>query len=369
METYMGKDYSKFLTNGSNNTKPIQNTNSYDPSSNFIKLVDYQNYRNQNNINYNSQDNSNKSKYAFENIYDSRVDMSNFQNNSNISFLTNQSAIIKNTNKKTNSDTQNKIMTNKPKVKNIYEVDSDVYLNRRHMQELERIQKFKTERLKKEKEEFSFKPKINSKSKKIVKNLVKKEDNLLTYIQKQNSNTKSKIELIPNTKIEKSENIQPKTKYIQKKKPKEETANNIIENNVINNNHKENPILIENYNYYSKFLDNYPQQLEQNYPQIFEEPSPEYLQESYPEQIQPKCYQIEPKIYENFSNRIQQKEKSEETPKHNKVYSKKIFSPKGYKPNYKRNKTQNDECQLVYNIPNDYNTIVNEHSRESEFMT
>ena len=54
----------------------------------------------------------------------------------------------------------------------------DDYLNRRHLQEIERLKKMQKEKEKKEKEVYCFAPKISEKSKRIVNNLIKKEERL-----------------------------------------------------------------------------------------------------------------------------------------------------------------------------------------------
>ena len=51
----------------------------------------------------------------------------------------------------------------------------DNYLNRRHMQELEKLKRMQIEREKKEREIYSFAPKISNKSKKIVANIIRNE--------------------------------------------------------------------------------------------------------------------------------------------------------------------------------------------------
>lgn len=74
------------------------------------------------------------------------------------------------------------------------------YLNRRHVQELERLKKFKEERNRKEREEFSFKPKISTKSKTIAKSLVNDNQASYTYCNvNSNMNTNNSRSFLDNS--------------------------------------------------------------------------------------------------------------------------------------------------------------------------
>lgn len=116
----------------------------------------------------------------------------------------------------------------------------DNYLNRRHMQELEKLKRMKIEREKKEREIYSFAPKISNKSKKIVNKILQKETSM------QNSN-------IITTMME------------EQNYPEQIPSNFYNDNN--NYNYNENYNYNYDYNNYSnnKYRNNYNQNIDYNF--------------------------------------------------------------------------------------------------------
>lgn len=176
------QDYSKFLTRPEPNNFPESNRKS-------IKSISISHTRTETPKISNSNRKTNP--YVTNYNFNPRVIPTNLSNKK-------MQPKIQNTNETNNSvlNTSNISQNTKHKsnTRTSYTNSSvDNYLNRRHMQELEKLKRMQIEREKKEREIYSFAPKISNKSKKIVANIIRNEsytqnnynnDNLLLQEEK-----------------------------------------------------------------------------------------------------------------------------------------------------------------------------------------